>query len=51
MCDSFVYPYLKAITQALVIPVPEVCIEEISYDELKNIESERGLGKLGSSNK
>ena len=46
-----VYPYSKAIAQALVLPVPEVEIEEISYEELQAIPSERGLGKLGSSNK
>ena len=49
--DSFVYPYSKAIAQALVIEVPKVIVEEIPYDELKEIKSERGLGKLGSSNK
>lgn len=49
--DILVYPYSKAIAQALVIPVPKVSIEEISYDELKEIKSERGLGALGSSNK
>lgn len=51
MPRSFVYPYSKAIAQALVIPVPKVSVEEISYDELKMIESERGMGALGSSNK
>lgn len=51
MLDSFVYPYSKAIAQALVVPVPKVDVEEISYEELKAIESERGLGALGSSNK
>ena len=45
------YPYSKAIAQALVIPVPQVTIEEISYKELQAIPSERGLGALGSSNK
>lgn len=45
------YPYSKAIAQALVIPVPKVEIEELSYDELKSIKSERGMGALGSSNK
>lgn len=45
------YPYSKAIAQALVIPVPEVNAEEISYEELENIPSERGFGALGSSNK
>lgn len=51
MSDDIYYPYSKAIAQALVVPVPKVEIEEIPYDELKAIESERGLGALGSSNK
>lgn len=51
MPESFVYPYTKAIAQALVIPVPKTEVEEISYDELKTIKSERGMGALGSSNK
>lgn len=46
-----VYPYSKAIAQALVIPVPEVEVEELSYEDLQAIPSERGFGKLGSSNK
>lgn len=45
------YPYEKAICQALVVPVPEVTVEEITYDELKGIASERGTGALGSSGK
>ena len=49
--ESFVYPYSKAIAQALVIPVPSVNVEEIPYEELQNIPSERGIGALGSSNK
>lgn len=48
---SFVYPYSKAIAQALVIPIPHTTIEEISYEDLCAIESERGMGALGSSNK
>lgn len=48
---ALIYPYSKAIAQALVVPVPKVEIEEISYDELKEIKSERGMGALGSSNK
>lgn len=51
MLDSFVYPYSKAIAQALVVPVPKVDIEEISYENLVEIKSERGMGALGSSNK
>lgn len=49
--DAIIYPYSKAIAQALVLPVPKVEVEEISYDELKTIESRRGLGALGSSGK
>ena len=49
--NSFIYPYSKAIAQALVVPVPKVDVEEISYEDLKLIESERGMGALGSSNK
>lgn len=48
---STFYPYSKAIAQALVIPVPKVKVEEITYEELQMIPSERGIGKLGSSNK
>ena len=45
------YPYEKAICQALLVPVPEVTVEEITDDELKGITSERGTGALGSSGK
>lgn len=46
-----IYPYEKAIAQALIIPVPKVNIEELTYDELKEIESDREMGALGSSGK
>lgn len=49
--SNLVYPYSKAIAQALVVPVPKTEVEELSYDELKEIKSERGMGALGSSNK
>lgn len=45
------YPYEKAITQMIVVPVPSVDVEEYTYDELKAIPSKRGNGCLGSSNK
>ncbi len=45
------YPYEKAICQALILPVPKINIKEISYEELKAISSQRGMGMLGSSNK
>lgn len=46
-----IYPYEKAISQALVIPVPVLEVNEISYEELQQIQSERGNGALGSSGK
>lgn len=46
-----IYPYEKAIAQALIIPVPKVNIEELTYNELKEIKSDRGMGALGSSGK
>jgi dUTP pyrophosphatase len=49
--NETVYPYSKAIAQALLLPVPQVNIEEVSYEEIQQIKSERGLGQLGSSNK
>jgi len=49
--DFIVYPYTKAICQAVLLPVPKVEINEISYGELKEFKSERGMGCLGSSNK
>lgn len=45
------YPYEKALCQVVLLPVPKVRINEISYEELMNIGSKRGLGCLGSSNK
>ena len=49
--NAIIYPYSKAIAQALLIPVPKVNKKEISYEDLKSIPSERGLGSLGSSGK
>ena len=49
--NILVYPYSKAIAQVLVVPVPETEVNVVSYEELKEIKSERGMGALGSSNK
>lgn len=49
--DYIIYPYEKAICQAVVHNVPSTQSEEITLDELMQIESERGLGQKGSSNK
>lgn len=45
------YPYSKAICQAKVEFVPETIIVQISEEEILRIESERGVGLLGSSGK
>lgn len=45
------YPYSKAIAQLILVPVPKVEVKELSYEELSKIKSERGTGKLGSTNK
>jgi len=44
-------PYKKAICQFAIEEVPKVIINEISYEDLQKFISERGIGKLGSSNK
>jgi len=51
MTESFVYPYEKGICQAVLLPVPKVNVNEISYEDLCKIKSNRGMGKLGSSHK
>lgn len=48
---GYIYPYEKAIAQAVLREIPDVDVTEITYEELKNITSERGIGKIGSSNK
>lgn len=49
--DKVMYPYDVAIAQAVKLPVPDDKDEELSYDELLNIKSERGIGIEGSSGK
>lgn len=47
-----IYPYTKALFQGIVHNVHnELSRKEISFDDLKNIPSSRGDGKLGSSGK
>lgn len=45
------YPYEKAIAQALVVEVPSVVAKEIEYTNLLKMQSKRGVGKIGSSGK
>jgi dUTP pyrophosphatase len=49
--DFIRVPYSKAICQFAIEEVPQVHINEITYDELLQFKSERGIGCLGSSNK
>jgi dUTP pyrophosphatase len=49
--DSIKYPYSKAICQAALEYVPDVDVQEITINELKQFASARGAGKLGSSSK
>ncbi len=45
------YPYGKAICQAVLLPVPDVCVREVTKRKFESFASERGAGKLGSSGK
>lgn len=49
--NHIIYPYSKAISQAIVHKVPKMDVSVLSYQELLLIESKRGSGSLGSSNK
>lgn len=49
--DIIIYPYEKAIAQAMVVEVPEMKVEKIDLETILSISSERGTGMLGSSNK
>ena len=48
---GWVHPVDKAICQAVLLPVPECAIAEISPEELRAMPSDRGAGMLGSSGK
>lgn len=49
--EAIIYPYEKAISQCIMVEVPRLKAEEISYEDLLKFESERGVGSLGSSGK
>mgnify|MGYP003291789025 CR=1 FL=1 len=49
--DAILYPYEKGIAQILMVEVPKLHTQEISYEELLQYTSERGTGALGSSGK
>lgn len=45
------YPYSKAICQALLLEVPHAASREVTPEEVLAVPSERGDGKFGSSGK
>lgn len=49
--NAVIYPYEKAICQAVLIEVPKVEVITLTVEEVKNMASKRGEGKLGSSGK
>lgn len=49
--DFIIYPYEKAISQCIMVRVPQLSIREVTVDEILAISSERGTGALGSSGK
>jgi len=49
--DVIIYPYEKGISQCIMVEVPRLSAEEITYEDLLKFESERGTGSLGSSGK
>lgn len=48
---GIVFPYDKALCQALILDVPKMECVEVKYEELLKHESLRGTGRLGSSQK
>ena len=46
-----VYYTSKAASQAVLLPVPKTNVNEVSYDELMAMASQRMGGALGSSGK
>jgi dUTP pyrophosphatase len=49
--DLIRYPYGKAIAQAVLCVIPRLQVEELDYDELLRITSDRGVSFLGASGK
>ena len=48
---AVIYPTSKAVCQAMLLPVPRTEVVELSPEEIMAFASERGEGKLGSSQK
>ena len=48
--DFLIYDKKKAIVQGLFVEVPKLNIQEVTYEELLQVESVRGTNCLGSTN-
>lgn len=48
--NAILYPYDKAIAQALLVEVPDANVEVVDYSEIQNRKTERGCNQLGSTN-
>lgn len=48
--DAILYPYDKAIAQALLVYVPDTNEEIVDYEKIKNRKTQRGCNQLGSTN-
>ena len=49
--EYIIYPYEKAVCQGVLVVMPQLESEEVSYEDLQKMESARMAGKLGSSGK
>lgn len=49
--DYIIYPYTKAICQALILPVFDLIVYHVSMDTYQQYTTDRGDGALGSSGK
>lgn len=49
--DLIRYPFTKAIAQAVLCLIPKLEVEELDYDALLKIRSDRGVSFLGASGK
>ncbi len=49
--DCFIYPYSKAIAQLVIQEVPVMEEKQVSYEELMQFTSDRGVGGFGHTGK
>lgn len=49
--DYIVYPYSKAVAQAIMHFAPKMKVREATVEEVRSVESDRGDGALGSTGK